>query len=42
MYGGGAEGVKCYVEKLKAELSDAMVMCGAHKLSDITRDMVRV
>ena len=42
VYGGGAEGVRCYVEKLKAELSDAMVMCGAHKLDEITRDMVRV
>ena len=42
VYGGGAEGVKTYVEKLKAELADTMAMCGAHSLSEITRDMVRV
>ena len=42
VYGGGAEGVKIYVEKLKAELSDTMAMCGAHSLSEITRDMVHV
>jgi len=29
------------VEKLRAELTDAMYMCGARCLSDITRDMVR-
>ena len=42
VYGGGAEGVRVYVEKLKAELSDTMAMCGAHSLSEITRDMVRI
>ena len=41
VYGGGAEGVSVYVEKLKAELSDAMAMCGAHRLEEITPDMVR-
>ena len=40
-YGGGMEGIVTYVEKLRAELTDAMYMCGARKLSDITRDMVR-
>ena len=35
VYGGGAEGVQVYVDKLKAELADTMAMCGAHKLSDI-------
>ena len=40
VYGGGAEGVRLYVEKLKAELSDTMVMCGAHALSDISRSMI--
>ena len=29
VYGAGAEGVKTYVEKLKAELADTMAMCGA-------------
>jgi len=40
VYGGGAEGVQCYVEKLGAELSDAMAMCGAFTLSDISREML--
>ena len=40
VYGGGAEGVKVYVEKLKAELADTMAMCGAHKLADINRSMI--
>ena len=40
VYGGGADGVQVYVEKLKAELADAMAMCGAHSLSDITRSMI--
>jgi len=40
VYGGGAEGVRVYAEKLKAELADAMAMCGAHTLSDIRRDMI--
>ena len=40
VYGGGAEGVQVYVDKLKAELSDTMAMCGAHSLAEIRRDMV--
>lgn len=40
VYGGGAEGVSTYVEKLRAELSDTMAMCGAHSLKDIRRDMI--
>ena len=40
VYGGGAEGVKVYVDKLKAELADTMAMCGAHSLSDINRSML--
>jgi len=40
VYGGGAEGVQLYVDKLKSELSDTMAMCGAHALSDISRDMI--
>ena len=40
-YGGGTEGIVTYVEKLRAELTDAMYMCGARCLSDITRGMVR-
>lgn len=40
VYGGGAEGVKLYVEKLGAELADTMAMCGANSLDEITRDMI--
>ena len=41
VYGGGAEGVKCYIDKLAGELADTMQMCGAHSISEITADMVR-
>ncbi len=41
VYGGGAEGVEVYTEKIGAELADAMSMCGAASLAGITRDMVR-
>ena len=41
VYGGGAEGVQVYVNKLKAELEDTMAMCGAHSLKEIDRSMVR-
>ena len=40
IYGAGAEGVKVYVEKLKAELEDTMAMCGTHSLADIKRSMI--
>lgn len=40
VYGGGAEGVSAYTEKLGAELADTMSMCGASSLKEITRDMV--
>lgn len=42
VYGGGAEGVATYTEKLTTELADTMTMCGAHNLSEISREMVRV
>ena len=38
----GAEGVATYTEKLITELADTMTMCGAHNLSEISREMVRV
>ena len=41
VYGGGAEGVKCYIDKLAGELVDTMQMCGAHSISEITADMVK-
>lgn len=40
VYGGGAEGVQCYIDKLGAELADTMAMCGASTLSDISREML--
>lgn len=40
VYGGGAEGVAAYTEKLGGELADTMAMCGAHRLSEIGKDMV--
>lgn len=41
VFGGAAEGVQCYIDKIGAELTDTMAMCGAHSLKEITRDMVR-
>lgn len=41
VYGGGAEGVRCYLDKLRGELEDAMLLCGAPTLGDIRREMVR-
>ena len=41
-YGGGSEGVHARIERLGAELSDTMQMCGAASVREITRDMVRI
>jgi 4-hydroxymandelate oxidase len=38
VYGGGAEGVALYTDKLKRELADTMAMCGVHTISEISRD----
>ena len=40
VYGGGAEGVQVYVDKLRAELTDTMAICGAHSLAEIRRSML--
>lgn len=40
VYGGGQEGVQCYVDKIGAELADTMAMCGAYSLKGITKDMI--
>ena len=40
VYGGGEEGVKAYIDKLYGELEDAMAMCGAHSIAEITSDMI--
>ncbi|HWQ51572.1 MAG TPA: alpha-hydroxy-acid oxidizing protein [Terriglobales bacterium] len=42
VYGGGADGIRFYIEKLADELKSAMWMCGAFTLSEISRDMVYV
>lgn len=42
VYGGGAEGVAAYTQKIGAELREAMLMTGATELCDITRDKVVV
>lgn len=40
VYGGAAEGVQAYTDKIGGELADTMAMCGAHNLSEISKDMV--
>ena len=40
VYGGAAEGVQCYIDKIGGELEDTMRMCGANIISDISRDMI--
>ena len=40
VYGGKEAGVKAYVDKLGAELRDAMVMCGPRSLAEINRDNI--
>lgn len=42
VYGGGADGVKTYIAKIGGELADTMQMCGASRLSEIDRTMVRI
>jgi len=42
VYGGQEEGVALYTEKLGQELKDAMSMCGAGSLREITEEMVRI
>lgn len=37
VYGGGAEGARLYLEKVKAELAEAMLMTGAATVADIGR-----
>ena len=41
-YGGEKDGVITYLNKIKAELEDTMLMCGAGSLAEIRRDMVRI
>lgn len=40
VYGGAEEGVALYIQRIGAELTDTMAMCGAKTLADISPDMV--
>ncbi|SCZ80835.1 alpha-hydroxy-acid oxidizing protein [Acidaminobacter hydrogenoformans] len=40
IYGGAEEGVQLYLNKVKAELSEAMLMTGAGTIEEITREKV--
>jgi len=42
LYGDRENGVSILTKKLVAELEDTMEMCGAAKIADITREMVRI
>lgn len=39
-FGGGAEGVELYTEKIGAELREIMIMTGCKNISDITKDKI--
>lgn len=39
--GGGAEGVALYLERIKGELRDCMLMTGCHSIADITVEKIR-
>ena len=41
VYGGDHEGVLADIDKIGSELKDAMAMCGAASISEITRDCIR-
>lgn len=41
-YGGGQEGIECYLDKIKQELYDTMYMCGAKSINGITEKMIRI
>lgn len=40
LYGGEDVGVQTYIQKIADELVDTMQMCGAHRISEITREMI--
>ena len=41
-FGGGTEGIKTFIERLRSEFTEAMYMVGARKISDLCPDMVRM
>ena len=40
VYGGEADGVRAYIDKIGTKLEDTMKMCGVSSLDEITRDCV--
>jgi isopentenyl diphosphate isomerase/L-lactate dehydrogenase-like FMN-dependent dehydrogenase len=40
-FGGGASGIKFYMEMLQRELKEAMYMVGARKTDDLNPEMLR-
>ena len=40
VYGGMADGVRAYIDKIGTELEDTMKMCGVSSLDEFTRDCV--
>lgn len=40
VYGGKADDVRAYIDKIGTELEDTMKMCGVSSLDEITRDCV--
>lgn len=40
VYGGGEEGVQAYINKIGAELEDAMAMCGVASISEINGNCI--
>lgn len=42
LYGGAEEGINVYINKLAGELEDTMRMCGAHSISEISAEMIRL
>ena len=40
-YGGGQEGIACYLDKIRSELEDTMYMCGVHSIGEINRSNIR-
>lgn len=42
VYGGGAEGVRAYIQKIGSELEDTMAMCGVSSIKEITKECIRV
>lgn len=39
-YGGGAEGIKLFTDKIKNELVEAMIMTGCNSIEDINEDII--